>query len=84
MFHARYIDVDPNTHCPHIGPSGGGKCTEDLPYTPDKTDKLIPRLTFFYGPPLLEGLLRRVILEGVDAVPNFPATLNELWSRARP
>ncbi|KAI8469053.1 MAG: hypothetical protein J3K34DRAFT_522429 [Monoraphidium minutum] len=78
MFHARYIDVDPDVHCPHIGPSGGGKCTEDLPYTPDKVDPLIPPLTFFYANPLIAGLLRQVVEEGVDSVPDIPATLGDL------
>jgi hypothetical protein len=24
------VDISPEVHCPHIGPTGGGKCSEDV------------------------------------------------------
>jgi hypothetical protein len=56
FFHARYVDISPEVHCPHIGPTGGGKCTEDLPYSLDTIDKLMPnRPTFYSVDPLLQA-----------------------------
>lgn len=56
FFHARYVDISPEVHCPHIGPTGGGKCAEDLPYSLDKIDKLMPnRPTFYSVDPLLQA-----------------------------
>lgn len=55
-FHARYVDISPSVHCPHIGPTGGGKCTEDLPYSMSKIAHLMPnRPTFYSVNPLLQA-----------------------------
>jgi hypothetical protein len=48
----------PEVHCAHVGPSGGGQCTDDVPFTPGKADKVIPPLTIFYAPPLLASFIR--------------------------
>ena len=46
-FHARFIPADPATHCPHIGPTGGGQCVEDpLSYDYALVDAAIPPGTF--------------------------------------
>lgn len=31
IIHVRLVGVNPGLHCPHVGPSGGGKCV-DVPY----------------------------------------------------
>eukprot|EP00775_Hariotina_reticulata_P011230 gene11230-11379_t len=49
FFHARFVDVSPEVHCPHIGPTGGGKCVEDLPYSMDKLGTLMPQRPTFYS-----------------------------------
>jgi len=59
-FHARYVDISPAVHCPHIGPTGGHKCTEDLPYSMDKIATLIPkRPTFYSVNPLLQAAINQ-------------------------
>jgi len=32
MVHQNMVPFRPDVHCPHIGPSGGGYCTNDLVY----------------------------------------------------
>jgi len=67
LFHARFISVDPGTHCPHVGPSGGGKCTDDpLSYAYANVDALIPPGTFAGADKLLLPSLKRIVANGAS------------------
>jgi hypothetical protein len=58
LFHAKYVPLLPEVHCSHIGPTGGGQCTDDVPFTPEKADEVIPTLTFFSAPAAIAPLIR--------------------------
>ena len=32
MVHQNMVPLRPTVHCPHIGPTGGGYCTDDVSY----------------------------------------------------
>jgi hypothetical protein len=32
MLHQNMVPFRPSVHCPHIGPTGGGMCTDDMTY----------------------------------------------------
>jgi len=65
QFHSRFIPVDPDVHCPHVGPTGGGKCVDDpAPYAYETVDKYIPPGTFVDAHPLLLPRLKSRLAVG--------------------
>ncbi|GBF95499.1 hypothetical protein Rsub_07849 [Raphidocelis subcapitata] len=67
LFHAAYVPVLPEVHCAHIGPSGGGQCTDDVPFTPDLADAAIPQMTFYSVPPAIQPFVRKSLVEKFGA-----------------
>jgi hypothetical protein len=47
----------PSVHCAHIGPSGGGQCTDDVPFSTAAQDKVVPVMGFFDAPQIVAPLL---------------------------
>ncbi|KAL9103923.1 MAG: hypothetical protein Q9163_001071 [Psora crenata] len=48
MVHQNMVPFRPSTHCPHIGPSGGGYCDDDRSYIDTVTQNYFSNYPFVY------------------------------------
>lgn len=50
MVHQNMVSFRPETHCPHIGPLGGGMCVDDHTYAQTVTENYFTNFPFAHGP----------------------------------
>lgn len=49
MVHQNMVPFRPAVHCPHIGPTGGGYCNDDMSYAETVTDGYFTHFPFAHG-----------------------------------